>query len=231
MSDSPLQPNASALAPTVDVRVVLFTVAQGELLVAVTRTAGGRALPRDLPVEGESLDSAARRIVRDSTQIQEQYLEQLYTLSVTESSEHWSIIVSYIALICSDSHPDATESVVWEAAGMLHGLSEADRMVLDYAVVRLRAKLGYTNIAFHLLPRTFTLTELQSAYEIILGRRLDKRNFRRRMIASGILMETNDKRRDGSHRPAALYRFHAERDTAAYLTPPWSDSADGAATS
>jgi 8-oxo-dGTP diphosphatase len=105
----------------------------------------------------------------------------------------------------------------------LPALSEADRMVVDYAVVRLRAKLGYTTIAFHLLPETFTLTELQSAYETILDRPLDKRNFRRRMIASGMLEATDAKRRDGSHRPAALYRFRAEHDHAAYLTPPWAD--------
>lgn len=227
MSDQCPPTSATPRCPTVDVRVVLFTVAQGDLLVAVNRNGEGFGLPRDFPAEGESLDMAARRIVRGSTQIQEQYLEQLYTLSVTESADRWSIIVSYIALICSDSSPDTTETVTWEVVGRLNGLSEADRMVVDYAVVRLRAKLGYTNVAFYLLPVTFTLTELQNAYETILGQRLDKRNFRRRMIASGILMETNDKRRDGSHRPAALYRFNAERDTAAYLTPPWSDPADG----
>ncbi|MER3486816.1 MAG: NUDIX hydrolase, partial [Chloroflexota bacterium] len=91
-------------------------------------------------------------------------------------------------------------------------LSETDRKVIDYALMRLRAKIGYTNIAFHLLKDTFTLTELQKAYETILGRRLDKRNFRRRVIASGILEATPNKRRDGSHRPAALYRFRAEHD-------------------
>jgi 8-oxo-dGTP diphosphatase len=231
MSDQPAQPYTLPEHPTVDVRAVLFTVAQGELLVAVNHTVEGPVLPRDLPTEGESLDTAARRIVRDSTKIPEQYLEQLYTLNVTESAERWSIIVSYIALICSSARPDATGSITWEAADSLTGLSEADRMVLDYAIVRLRAKLGYTNIAFHLLPEAFTLTELQLAYETILGRRLDKRNFRRRMIASGILMATNDKRRDGSHRPAALYRSHAEQDATAYLTPPWSDPAEGAGNS
>jgi 8-oxo-dGTP diphosphatase len=217
------------LCPTVDVRVVLFTLVQGELLVAVHRGPETVRLPRDLPSLGESLDTAARRIVSESSLIHEQYMEQLYTLSVSELEDKWSIIVGYIALICSESNPVATESITWVEASRLDGLSEADRMVVEYAVVRLQAKLGYTNIAFHLLPETFTLTELQTAYETILGQRLDKRNFRRRMIASGILTETNDKRREGSHRPAALYRFRAERDTAAYLTPPWSEPADGAA--
>jgi 8-oxo-dGTP diphosphatase len=214
--------------PTVDVRVVLFTVAQGELLVAVNETYRGFQIPRNFPIEGESLDAAARRNVLDSTTLQEQYLEQLYTFNITEPGRRWVIIVSYVALICSSERPHETDALRWMPADRLTNTSDADRTVLDYAIVRLRAKLGYTNIAFHLLPETFTLTELQLAYETILGQPLDKRNFRRRMIASGILKATNDKRRDGSHRPAALYRFHAEHDTTAYLTPPWSDPAEGA---
>jgi 8-oxo-dGTP diphosphatase len=98
-------------------------------------------------------------------------------------------------------------------------------MVVEYALVRLRAKLGYTNIAFHLLPELFTLSELQETYETILGRVLDKRNFRRRMIASGIVEQTEDKRREGSHRPATLYRFRPLDDRETYLTPPWAEGA------
>jgi 8-oxo-dGTP diphosphatase len=214
--------------PSVDVRVVLFTLTSGELLVAIRRDGPELSVPRAMPDVGESLDAAARRIVRSSTSIQEQYLEQLYTLSVIEDDKRWSIIVSYIALICSDSQPVASPLINWSTIERLGRLSTADTMVIDYGVVRLRAKLGYTNIAFHLLPARFTLTELQTAYETILGQALDKRNFRSRMIASGILIQTDEKRRDGSHRPAALYRFRAEQDTASYLTPPWSDPANGA---
>lgn len=223
-----IDPGGDLGCPVVDVRVVLFTLARGELLVATQPRDTGLGLPRDVPTQGESLDLAARRIARDSTKIQEQYLEQLYTLSVTEPAGQWAIIVSYIALVCSESEPIASDSVIWQPASRPTELSDADRMVVAYAVIRLRAKLGYTNIAFHLLPDTFTLTELQNAYETILGQRLDKRNFRRRMIASGILNETEHKRRDGSHRPAALYRIRADLDTAAYLTPPWSKPAEGA---
>jgi 8-oxo-dGTP diphosphatase len=97
--------------------------------------------------------------------------------------------------------------------------SNADQAVLDYALMRLRAKLGYTNIAFHLVPEKFTLPELQRAYESILLHPVDKRNFRRRILASGILTQTDEKRRDGSHRPAALYRFSSQEDHTSYLTP------------
>jgi 8-oxo-dGTP diphosphatase len=213
----------------VDVRVVLFTLSNGDLLVGTPVNATPGGLPRGVPAQGESLDAAARRIVRDAMHIHEQYLEQLSTLSVTEAPDRWSIIVGYIALVCSTGEPVSSPSVAWSPVDALRNPNDSDRMVIDYAVLRLRAKLGYTNIAFHLMPSQFTLTELQSAYETILDRRLDKRNFRRRMIASGILEETSEKRRDGSHRPAALYRFRADLDTASYLTPPWSEPADGTA--
>jgi 8-oxo-dGTP diphosphatase len=208
--------------PEVDVRVVLLTVVEGSLLIALEKSANGWRLPRGLPAAGEPLDVAASRIIRDSTRLHQQYHEQLYTLSVGQPPT-WTIIIGYLALLWSAHTPTATPDSDWHDASHLPPLSEADRMVADYALLRLRAKLGYTNIAFHLLPQSFTLTELQGAYETILGRRMDKRNFRRRVIASGILEPTNAKRRDGSHRPAALYRFHAEHDPAIYLTPPWAD--------
>jgi 8-oxo-dGTP diphosphatase len=213
--------------PAVDIRVVLYTLASGELLVGRSRDARSPGLPRDFPVRNESLDVTARRIVRERLSIQEQYIEQLYTMGVADPTDGWSVIVAYLALVCSSGEPTGSESISWEAAADVAWISDADRLVADYAVTRLRAKLGYTNVAFHLLPPMFTLTELQQAYEAILARRVDKRNFRRRMIASGILDATDEKRRDGSHRPAVLYRFRADLDTASYLTPSWSESQEG----
>lgn len=211
--------------PVVDVRVVLFTVSDGSLLIALEPDGDGWRLPRGVPSPTEPLDSAARRIIRQTTELHEQYLEQLYTLSVGRPPA-WKVVVGYIALICAGQRAPAVARASWHDSASLPMLSDTDRTVVEYALVRLRAKIGYTNIAFHLLPETFSLTELQSAYETILGRRLDKRNFRRRVIASGILAATDAKRRDGSHRPAALYRFRTEHDPATYLTPPRSDAGD-----
>jgi 8-oxo-dGTP diphosphatase len=208
--------------PTVDLRVVLFTVIDGQLLVALEDADEGWRLPRGVPAPIEPLDAAARRIIRHTTDLHEQYLEQLYTFSVGEPPA-WTVVVGYIALICAAQRPLAVSGADWIDSATLPPLSDTDRVVIDYALVRLRAKIGYTNIAFHLLPETFSLSELQGAYETILGRRLDKRNFRRRVIASGILEATDAKRREGSHRPAALYRFRAEHDPATYLTPPRTD--------
>ncbi len=216
--------------PTVDIRVVLFTVAEGRLLVALRpRPAGGAEVPRGLPGPETGLDGEARRIVLEGAGHADghPYLEQLYTLSV-DGSPGWTIIVSYLGLAAGGADAEAG-SGRWFPVDDLPALEGADRMVLDYALVRLRAKIGYTTIAFHLLPPTFTLRELQDTYEAILGHELDKRNFRRRVTAAGFLEATGEKRRDGSHRPAVVYRFRADHDPTSYLTPTWTHNGGGAA--
>jgi 8-oxo-dGTP diphosphatase len=95
-------------------------------------------------------------------------------------------------------------------------------MIVDYALVRLRAKLGYTAIAFHLLPPSFTLSELQTVYEAVLDREVDRRNFRRKIHAAGLLEGTGESRREGSHRPARLYRLRTIHHAETYLTPTWA---------
>ena len=217
-------PGAVLDGPSVDVRVVAFTVAGGALQVALDGGPDAARIPRGKPSPAEPLDAAARRIARAALGLQEQYLEQLYTLSLPEPPR-WTVIVGYLALVSSGRGGAPPGDGAWSDTADLPALAPADRMVADYALTRLRAKLGYTNIAFHLLPETFTLTELQHAYETILAGRLDKRNFRRRVIASGILVQTPDKRRDGSHRPAALYRFRPGDDRETYLPPPWAAGA------
>lgn len=206
----------------VDLRIALLTVANGELLVAALPFGDRWQLPRGIPYPGIPLDAAARFLIRESTELHEQYIEQLYTLSVRDV-EQWLIVVSYLALIATaGTLPEGVAE--WRPVGSVL-LSEADKMVLEYAIVRLRAKLGYTTIAFHLMPESFTLSELQGSYESVIGLSLDKRNFRRRVIASGMLEPLDEKRRDGSHRPAQLYRFRAGHDPAAYLTPSWAGDA------
>ena len=218
-------------SPRVDIRVVLFSRAGDQLHLALTDRDPGRpasgavGLPRGVPALGQTLDDTARRIVQESTALTEQYLEQLYTMSVDQSTRgSWKIIVSYMALLGPDHDGALIDAARWVDVNDLPALSNIDRDVIDYALVRLRAKLGYTNIGLYLLPESFTLTELQTVYEIIIGERLDKRNFRRRIVAAGILTQTDGKRRDGSHRPAALYRFRPEDDRTSYLTPTTSAS-------
>jgi len=200
--------------------VVPFRLANGELEIGTIVHLGQTLLPTGDPIVGEALDDAARRIICGDAGRAEEYLEQLYTFSL-DAPDRRQIVISYIALF-RESPP--TNQLHWVPLTTLELDRPVDRAVLDYAVTRLRAKFGYTNIAFHLLPSTFTLTELQQAYESVLQHPVDKRNFRRRMTATEILEDTGQKRRDGSHRPAALYRFASRDDQAEYLTPSWASA-------
>lgn len=203
--------------------VVPFRLASGRLEVGTVRQSDDSiTLPAGRPADDEPLDEGARRIINGHPGHGEEYLEQLYTFS-PESGDDRLIVVSYIALFREAACAQiAIPELRWSSLDGLRLSREIDRAVLQYAVVRLRAKLGYTNIAFHLMPTTFTLTELQQAYESVLQHPVDKRNFRRRMMVPGTLEDTGEKRREGSHRPAALYRFASRDDQAAYLTPSWA---------
>ena len=98
------------------------------------------------------------------------------------------------------------EGVSWFAMRELPELAFDHGAILDMAYDRLRAKLGYSTIAFQFMPRNFTLTELQHVYEVIQGEPADKRNFRKRILGLDLIEPTGKERRDGPHRPAALYR-------------------------
>lgn len=209
------------MEPRLTVTIVPFQIREAAFCVGTVLSGDhSHTLPSRSPSTREPLDQAAERLMEDTTGHPAAYQEQLYTLAI-EHRDPWRIIVSYIALVAPDAdRPD--EHLMWAKPDHTDLRRETDRRLLDYALVRIRAKLGYTNIAFHLLNSSFTLTDLQSVYEQILGKGMDKRNFRRRMIATGMLTRTGVFRRDGSHRPAELYRFTSEADDASYLTPPWA---------
>jgi 8-oxo-dGTP diphosphatase len=220
------QRDPSQPGPVVELRVVTLTFAHGALYTFASQDGQNRRLPNTIPVEGESLDETAMRLLRANLGFSEQYMEQLYSLSHSDSGNWW-IIVSYLALVCTDGELATVDEGEWVTASQVDLLSESDRLVVEYGLFRLRAKLGYTTIAFHLMPPLFTLSELQTVFETILGRTLDKRNFRRRMATLGILAGSRQTRRDGSHRPARLYRFLPDHDPTDYLTPPWASVQPG----
>lgn len=171
------------------------------------------AIPSAAPRIGESLDATADRIVANILPVPAAYTEQLYTFS-TSLGINREISVSYLALFS----PECDLDTHWQPVSAAQHSPDAE--VIEYAMMRLRAKLEYTSIAFHLMPSQFSLAELQAAYETILGATLDKRNFRRRMTTGGMLTDTGEKRREGPHRPASLYRFSGQADRSSYLTPP-----------
>ena len=194
--------------------LVIFTVINEQLSVLLIERAaaphsGQWALPGGLLRGGESLDGAAARKLADETGVSDVYLEQLFTFDHIPESQA-EVVVSYFALV------DVTRARLrselewrpaWHPARNLPPLAFDNERILAYAEQRLRNKLEYTNVVYSLLPRKFSLTEMQRVYEAILAEPMDKRNFRRRMVGLGIVRETGQTAKTGAHRPAMLYEF------------------------
>jgi len=203
----------------VTVDIVIFTIQAGALRVLLVKRAappfpGEFAIPGGFVHDGESLEEAAARELREETGVGDVYLEQLYSFGEPKRDPRGRVItVAYFALISSDrslqAGTDAAEANWW-AMDRLPPLAFDHGKILHYALERLRNKLEYTTVGFQLLPEKFTMTELQEVYEAILGKKLDKRNFRRKLGLLKILKPLAEYRR-GGQRPAQLHRFQAVR--------------------
>ncbi|MGH7774138.1 MAG: NUDIX hydrolase [Candidatus Binatia bacterium] len=206
--------------PRVAVDVVIYTLdrkALQSLLVQVKEGpfAGKWAFPGGLVGTEESLDQAAEREVRERTGVKNGYLEQLYTFGKPERDPATRVVsVSYLALVPYQGvrlNPASKYADIrWFPASNAPHLAYDHDQVGRLALKRIRSKLQYTNIVFNLLPSEFTLGELQEVYETILHRPLDRRNFRKKILALGLLKQLG-KKRHGTHRPASLYAFNKRR--------------------
>lgn len=200
-----------------EVLLVIFTLKDETLQVWLQPAAhidlGGWVLP-SAPMDAScSLTQAAYKCLEACLGLHEAYLEQLYTYG--ESGRHPAgcvISVAYFALIAMDAlaqiAPDAQHGA-WFPLNALPPLALDHADILAYALRRLRYKLEYTAVGFELLPELFTLSEIQHTYELILGERLDKRNFRRRLLQAGVI-EPTPYVRSGEGRPARLYRYRPD---------------------
>lgn len=202
--------------PAVTADVALFTIQDERLQVLLIRRAqapfsGAWALPGGFVEPEECLEDCALRELREETGVAGVYLEQLYTFGNPARDPRERVIsVAYYGLApVSSIDPQAGSDagqVGWFDVDELPELAFDHVDIVAKARERLRAKLDYSTIAFQFMPKKFTLSELQAVYQTILGEVLDKRNFRKRVIALGLVKPTGDQRRDGKHRPAALYR-------------------------
>jgi 8-oxo-dGTP diphosphatase len=171
------------------------------------------ALPGGFVRLNETLDEAARRELQEETSLERVYLEQLYTFGGIDRDPRERVItVAYYALVRLSDHrvqaaTDARDAV-WFAMDDLPPLAFDHDQILETAHQRLQGKVRYQPIGFELLPPKFTLTQLQKLYEIVLGRVLDKRNFRKKIQGMGILEELDEVEKDVAHRAARLYRFN-----------------------
>jgi len=204
----------------VTVDIVIFTLKAGSLQVLLVKRGvapfeGQYAIPGGFIRGDESLEEAALRELHEETGVRNVFLEQLYTFGDPQRDPRGRVItVAYYALIASDklslvAGADAAEAQ-WFPASSVPPLAFDHKSILDYALERLRNKLEYTTVGFQLLPEKFTLGELQAVYEAILGRPLDKRNFRRKLALLGILKPLREWQRTG-RKPAQLFRFATAR--------------------
>ncbi len=202
-------------AVSVAVDLVIFTVREGALQVLLIERGvppykGQWALPGGFVLERETLEEAARRELAEETGLKDVYLEQLFTFGDPDRDPRGrTIAVAYYALTPPAELRASTDAAnaAWHPAASTPKLAFDHAKILKAGLQRLRAKLGYSTVGFELLPRQFTLSDLQGLYEAILERPLDKRNFRKKILSLGLLRAEAQKRTDGAHRPAQLYSF------------------------
>ena len=203
--------------PALTVDCIVFGLDDGDLKVILIQRQlppfqGGWAIPGGFVQMSESLEEAAQRELREETGIEQVFLEQLYTFGDVKRDPRDRIVtVAYYALVNLADYKiqagtDATQAVWW-AVTDLPPLAFDHQKIFNVAITRLKNKVRYEPIGFELLPRKFTLSQLQKLYEKILETSLDKRNFRKKILKMDLLVELDEMQTDVPHRAAHLYQF------------------------
>jgi 8-oxo-dGTP diphosphatase len=179
------------LSPKVAVDTVVLSILDDRLKVLLLQIKEGMyakkwAVPGGLVQSGETLDLAAERVMEQKTNLKIKHLEQLYTFGeLNRDLRSRAISVAYFLLLnmaekLEIRKPDYYQDMAWFDVNKLPKMAFDHEKIIKTATARLQDKIAYSNVAYALLPTEFTLTELQHIYEIIWGRPLDKRNFRKK---------------------------------------------------
>lgn len=204
--------------------IVIFTVENESLKILLIKRVAEPfknqwALPGGFILENELPEKAALRVLRQKAGIGNIFIEQLYTFAGSSRDPRGNVIsISYFALIPKDKIKSSLlseepETLAFVPIQKIPKLAFDHRRIINYALKRLRSKLEYTNIVYSLLPDYFTFNELQGSYEIILGRKSDKRNFRKKFFVLNLIEPTKKMRKGIRQRPARLYKFISRRPT------------------
>lgn len=177
---------------------------------------GKWAIPGGFVLNNESLEEAVERELKEETGIKINYLEQLYTFGKPNRDPRGRVVsIAYFGLIRPDAFKiyaatDA-EEVQWFNIHQLPELSFDHQDILDTAIERLKGKITYEPIGFELLDTKFPFSDLEKLYSTLLGREVDRRNFRKKLIGLNVLDELEEKVSKGSGRPANLFQFNQKR--------------------
>ena len=177
---------------------------------------GAWAIPGGFILEGESLEEAVERELREESGVDINYLEQLYTFGDPHRDPRGRVVsVAYFGLVRPEgfrlqASTDAEEAK-WFPLNDLPELAFDHQIILEKAIERLSAKITYEPIGFELLEKKFPFSDLENLYVSLLGRPIDRRNFRKKMLSLGVLEELDEKVVQGPGRPASLFRFNKER--------------------
>ena len=205
---------------TVDAIVFGYKPREGISVLLVKRKyppyQGEWAIPGGFVRDDEPLEQAVARELREETGLETNYLEQLYTFGAPERDPRERIIsVAYYGLVRpgkyqlkADSDADDAQ---WFDIDHLPSLAFDHQKILETAVHRLRAKITYEPVGFELLDEKFPFSDLEELYTTLLGREIDRRNFRKKILSLGVLDELKEKRSLGAGRPATLFRFNKKR--------------------
>lgn len=206
--------------PTLTVDAVIFQVNNNTLKVLLLKRPnepfkGEWALPGGYNAKGETTTDALERVVFQKTGIKIKddlrYIEQLYTFdTINRDPRGHAVSVTYMGCGRNITYNEDLEVAFFDV-NKIPKLAYDHASIIKYAKERLIAKMAYTNSAFAFLNRKFTLTQLQTVYEIVFGREFDKRNFRKKFLSLNLIHETNELWRDGAHRPAKLYEFNSSK--------------------
>lgn len=198
----------------ITVDIVILTIINNALQVLLVKRNNEPfkdkwAIPGGYVRMSENLDEAAMRVLKEKTDVDNIYLEQLYTFGDPLRHPVSRVItVSYFALIrAEDFDVVTTPDLMWHKVFDLPPLAFDHKEIIQYSLKRTRERLEMCPVAYQLLNEKFTLTEMQRAYEMIMERKLDKRNFRKKVITTDGLRELNEFSKSTSKRPARLYTF------------------------
>ncbi len=170
------------------------------------------ALPGDYVRTDEDLDTSAARVLFALTGLHDVYLEQVQTFGGPNRHPAGRVLtVAYYSLIGTSSHPVSPRG--WAEGAAYHDIDKLPELAFDHRDIlttcleRLRERVRTQPIGFELLPSLFSLSDLQALYESILGEPLDKRNFRKKILLTGVVHDTGELQENVAHRPAKLYAF------------------------